>query len=272
MSVLEAAAASPPRPAGQIRVASVPAGHVYVRHLSDPDGVRDVVRLPDIPPADGRRVPGGWWPPAMLDAEWIAANHRHLRRLPRALRVRRQDAGGAAQPSRDALEHAGVPLVVTVHDLRNPHHAEPELPRRAARDAARARGGRDHADAGGRAGDRAALGPRARRCCAHPHVVDAARIARPRPAARGFVVGAARQEPAGQHGRSGGRRACWRRRSRRCRARGCRSTSTTRCSRRARTSTTRSTGAALRRLAAEHDAVDAARARLLQPTTSCGTT
>ena len=44
---------------GQIRVASVPAGHVYVRHLSDPDGGGDVVRLPDIPPADGRKVPGG---------------------------------------------------------------------------------------------------------------------------------------------------------------------------------------------------------------------
>ena len=37
-----------------IRVASVPAGHVYVRHLSDPNDDRGVIRLPDIPPADGR--------------------------------------------------------------------------------------------------------------------------------------------------------------------------------------------------------------------------
>ena len=33
---------------GSIRVASVPSGHVYVRHLSDPEDDGTVVRLPDI--------------------------------------------------------------------------------------------------------------------------------------------------------------------------------------------------------------------------------
>src|SRR5688500_17575447 len=107
-----------------IRVASIPASHVYVRHLSEPEGVRDVVRLADIPPADGVHVPGGWWPPAMLDADWVSANrdgfdvfHVHFgfdARTPADLRAVAQ-----------ALREAEIPLVVTVHDLRNPHHPEP---------------------------------------------------------------------------------------------------------------------------------------------------
>ncbi len=40
-----------------IRVASVPASHVYVRHLACPEG-DDVIRLTDPVPADGRKVPG----------------------------------------------------------------------------------------------------------------------------------------------------------------------------------------------------------------------
>jgi len=58
-----------------LRVASVPASHVYVRHLSDPDGTDDVVRLHDPVPKDGCTVPGGWWPPLMLEPGWVSANH-----------------------------------------------------------------------------------------------------------------------------------------------------------------------------------------------------
>src|ERR1700761_1035012 len=50
----------------QIRVASVPADHPYVRHLRPPGG--DLVeRLPD------EREPGrrGWWPPRMLETTWV---------------------------------------------------------------------------------------------------------------------------------------------------------------------------------------------------------
>ena len=52
-----------------IRVASVPADHPYVRHLGAPGG--DLVeRLAD------RREPGqrGWWPPRMLEPEWVRGN------------------------------------------------------------------------------------------------------------------------------------------------------------------------------------------------------
>ena len=172
---------------GQIRVASVPAGHVYVRHLSDPDGGDTVVRLPDIPPADGRRVPGGWWPPAMLDADWIAAHHDtfdvfHVHfgfdaKTPDELRA---VAG--------ALERAGIPLVVTVHDLRNPHHPSPEL-HDAQLGVLISRAAAILTLTPGAAREIAARWGRNATVLSHPHVVDWDTMARPRPVHDGFVVG-----------------------------------------------------------------------------------
>ncbi len=106
------AAAPPPRP----RVASVPSAHPYVEHLG-----ADVERLPD-PPVPGAE-PGQWWPPGVLDAEWIAAHagrfdlvhvHFGLESLPLE---RLEDAFAA-------LRAAGRPLVHTVHDLENPQLAD----------------------------------------------------------------------------------------------------------------------------------------------------
>jgi hypothetical protein len=63
---------------GLIRVASVPAGHVYVRHLADPSGGDGVVRLDDPVPA-GPDVPAGqWWPPAMLSPAWVLDHHQEF--------------------------------------------------------------------------------------------------------------------------------------------------------------------------------------------------
>lgn len=105
-----------------VRVASVPADHVYVRHL-DPDvGQATVVRLPDPPTGQA----GRWWPPGMLEPQWVRDNadrfdlmHIHFgfdARSPEQL-----------QELVDALDEAGRPLVFTVHDLRNPHHLESDL-------------------------------------------------------------------------------------------------------------------------------------------------
>jgi glycosyltransferase involved in cell wall biosynthesis len=174
-------------PVEVIRVASVPAGHVYVRHLRDPDRDDGVERLPDVVPADGVRVPGGWWPPLMLDAGWIRDNrdafdvfHVHFgfdwRSLPEL-------ADALA-----ALDDLGAPLVFTLHDLRNPHHRDTErhdaqldlLVRHAAElvtltdGAARA--------ISGRWGRRARVMP-------HPHVVERDRLTAPRSAREEFVVG-----------------------------------------------------------------------------------
>jgi hypothetical protein len=101
-----------------IRVASVPAGHPYVRHLADPDGDDGVVRLAD--PADP------WWPPEMLAADWVR-RHRD------SFDLMHVHFGFDGCPPDDlralcgSLAAAGRPLVVTVHDLRNPHHETSEL-------------------------------------------------------------------------------------------------------------------------------------------------
>jgi glycosyltransferase involved in cell wall biosynthesis len=168
-----------PAPATPVRVASIPAGHVYVRHLADPDGDDGVVRLPDVPPPDGRTVPGGWWPPAMLDATWIDQNHD-------AFDVFHVHFGFDAKTPAElrevvrALRRAGVPLVVTVHDLRNPHHPTPELHDEQLSVLVGA------ADAlvtltRGAAREIAARWGRTAQVLPHPHVVGLERIARPRP-------------------------------------------------------------------------------------------
>jgi hypothetical protein len=178
--------ATPPRTA-TIRVASVPAGHVYVRHLADPAGDDAVVRLADVPPADGRLVPGGWWPPAMLDPAWVQANHErfdvfHVHFGFDAIPLERLAA------TIDALDAHEIPLVYTVHDLRNPHQRSPHdhevrlalLAERAARLITLTPGAADllHARYG-----------RAVDVLPHPHVLPVARLGAPRPAHDGFVVG-----------------------------------------------------------------------------------
>ena len=113
-----------------MRVASIPAGHVYVRHLADLDD-DEVVRLAD-PPRPGAPSGAPWWPPVMLDPEWVAAHadefdvyHLHFG----------FDAVPPAELGRvvGALREHGKPFVYTVHDLRNPHQADPR-PHEAALD------------------------------------------------------------------------------------------------------------------------------------------
>jgi glycosyltransferase involved in cell wall biosynthesis len=181
---------SPPRfqrADGTVRVASVPASHVYVRHLGAPDGHDPVVRLADVAPADGETVPGGWWPPVMLDAAWIAANaadfdvfHVHFG----------FDAKTPAELEAvcEALAAAGVPLVVTVHDLRNPHHDDDELHRQqlgmllahAAAVITLTRGAAEAIER--RWGVTAQVLP-------HPHVLPRIRLGAPRRPHPGFIVG-----------------------------------------------------------------------------------
>lgn len=110
-----------------IRVASIPRGHVYVRHLDadeDMPGYPRVERLADPDPAQpGRAAQSQWWPPAMLEASWVRTHSEfdiiHL-----------QFGFDARSPEQlrewvDALAETGRPLVYTVHDLRNPHHDDP---------------------------------------------------------------------------------------------------------------------------------------------------
>lgn len=166
-----------------MRIASIPAGHAYVHALSVPgDGID---RLPDPP------VPGApraqWWPPVMFEPSWLFAHaatfdvvHVHFGyddRSPAQLRA-----------FVATVRELGRPLVVTVHDLRNPHHRDP-APHTAALDVLV-----PAADAvltltpGAAARIRARWG-RAARVVPHPHVVPVDRLTAPRPQHDGWVVG-----------------------------------------------------------------------------------
>lgn len=100
-----------------MRVASVPAGHVYVRHLARADG-SGAQRLPD-PRPETASSEQQWWPPVMLQPGWITQHaadfdvfHIHFgfdALGPDDLRVVLAE-----------LRAAGKPLVYTVHDLANP--------------------------------------------------------------------------------------------------------------------------------------------------------
>lgn len=107
---------------GAIRVASVPADHVYVRHLDTSESPSSVVRLVDPPPVSAATAPGQWWPPRMLTPGWVHDHHEDFD----VFHV--QFGFDAQEPSHlasvvDALQRHAKPLVYTVHDLRNPHHA-----------------------------------------------------------------------------------------------------------------------------------------------------
>ena len=105
-----------------IRVASVPAGHVYVRHLADPSGGDGVVRLDDpVPP--GPDVPQR---PVVASCDAVACVGAGP---PQEFDVFHVQFGFDAQDADrrrlvDALRAVRKPLVYTVHDLRNPHHPD----------------------------------------------------------------------------------------------------------------------------------------------------
>ncbi len=116
-------ALSPSRPA-PARVLAIPSAHPYAERLraAGPDAERSsVVHLAD-PPVAGA-PDGQWWPPPALDADWVRAHaddvdviHLHF-------------GFDAASPEDlkawvDALDETGIPLVLTVHDLANPHFAD----------------------------------------------------------------------------------------------------------------------------------------------------
>ncbi|MFL4478438.1 glycosyltransferase [Paeniglutamicibacter sp. ORCA_105] len=109
-----------------VRVASIPHDQIYIRHLEAGDSSgAGVFRLPDPPPVEGvRSAQSGWWPPAMLSADWVRANHDSFDLMHVHFGF---DAADPAQLRElvAELRHFGKPLVYTVHDLVNPHQPDP---------------------------------------------------------------------------------------------------------------------------------------------------
>ncbi|GAB3446705.1 hypothetical protein GCM10027517_29330 [Phycicoccus ginsengisoli] len=169
-----------------ILVASIPSGHVYVRHLASPGPApADVVRLPD--PPSGASPDSPWWPPRMLTSAWV---HGHAAEFD----LMHVHFGFDALSPADlealtlALRQHDKPLVLTVHDLRNPHHPTAETHDAqldvlvAAADALLTLTPGAAAVLEQRWGRTATVVP-------HPHVVPEEWLGRPRPVRDRFVVG-----------------------------------------------------------------------------------
>ena len=95
-----------------LRVLSIPAGHVYTAAIRP----EDVEYLPD-PDIDGN-----WWPHPALDAAWW--EHLPAAELPDLVHLHfgfDHLSPGQIADLTGSLRRRGVPLVVTVHDLDNPH-------------------------------------------------------------------------------------------------------------------------------------------------------
>lgn len=104
-----------------IRVAAVPGGHAYIRHLQ-PVGASRVHALPDPAALDG--ATDRWWPPSMPTAAWVEAHaaefdvmHLHF-----GLESSTEES---LRLLVDALARARKPLVFTVHDLDHPQLTDP---------------------------------------------------------------------------------------------------------------------------------------------------
>jgi hypothetical protein len=106
-----------------LRIASVPAEHVYVRHLSAPDGTDGLRRLSDPVPDDPSPAPGQWWPPRMLSPAWVREHRAEFDIMHVQFGFDAQSAQSLATLVAE-LRRWDKRLVYTAHDLRNPHHAD----------------------------------------------------------------------------------------------------------------------------------------------------
>ncbi|MDT9595064.1 glycosyltransferase family 1 protein [Nocardioides zeae] len=109
---------APGTPGRPVVVASVPADHPYVHHLA-PLGRPGPVRLDDPPGVDEHGVPTGhWWPPVLLDATRTAEVEADLLHVHFGFEGR---TPAQLATLVETLRSRGRALVLTVHDLHNPH-------------------------------------------------------------------------------------------------------------------------------------------------------
>lgn len=173
-----------------LRVASIPAGHPYVHHLAAVDGPDPVVRLPDPRPAVDDPQPGQWWPPVMLDPQWVRDHHREFDVM--HLHFGFESAAPESLVAwADELGRAGRPLVLTVHDLVNPHLTD-QAAHRARLDVLVPRADRLITLTPGAAAEIARRWGRRPAVIPHPHIVDLGWTPpprRPEPGEPPFVIG-----------------------------------------------------------------------------------
>lgn len=168
-----------------LRVASVPSDHAYVRHLSPLRPPYGVLRLPD-PPVPGA-PPGQWWPSPVLEPEWLRAHRREVDLVHLHFGFEHRSAAQLVEWVLE-LQALGLPLVLTVHDLTNPHLLD-QAPHDAALDVLVPAAARVITLTPGAAEQVSNRWGRPVDVLPHPHVVDLARMAQPRPVSAGYVVG-----------------------------------------------------------------------------------
>lgn len=164
-----------------LAVQHVPGGHGYVENVSDA-AVPDVLPLPE-PASDGP----GWRPSPALEPAWVAANadrfdvlHVHFGfegRTPAQLHALVA-----------ALREAGRPLVLTVHDLENPH-LDDQRPYARLLDVLVPAADALITLTPGAAGEVERRWGRTASVVPHPHLAPLDRIGRPRPVGTTRVVG-----------------------------------------------------------------------------------
>lgn len=98
-----------------LRVASIPATHVYVQRLEHPQ----VRRIQD-PSGDDLRTP------CLLDPAWVGEHAAGFDVFHVHFGVEFYDPR-RIETLADVLDRHGIPLVFTCHDLRNPNHPSPGL-------------------------------------------------------------------------------------------------------------------------------------------------
>lgn len=165
------------------RVASVPAQHPYVSRLSPCWGPPAFVLLPG--PAPSRD--GSWTPSPVLDPRWLRehADDVDLVHVHFGFEHRSREQLVAFV---EALRSLAVPLIVTVHDLVNPHLTD-QRAHVAALDVLVPAADHVLTLTPGAAREIQQRWRRSPIVVPHPHVVDVGRMTGDRPAHEGFVVG-----------------------------------------------------------------------------------
>lgn len=97
-----------------LRVQHIPAGHPYIRSICGPD----LCVLSDPPPPGA--PPGQWWPHPALEGGWITGHADQVDVVHLHFGYEHRDAGAMTEWVR-ALAESRIPLILTVHDLVNPH-------------------------------------------------------------------------------------------------------------------------------------------------------
>lgn len=161
-----AAAATAGRASGP-RVQHIPAEHPYVRHLDAPPGAPQLFTT--APDPGGAAAPGTWRPSPALDPAWIAVHGPELDVVHLHFGYEHLDPEQVTAWVR-AVHRAGVRLVVTVHDLDNPHLAD-QTRQHASVGAALAGADRVLTLTPGAAAEIARRWGRTARVVAHPHVL-----------------------------------------------------------------------------------------------------